>query len=360
MDTTAVLNRLSLSLLNDEKIKFEDWLMIYKSKDDVFIHHLLSKCLARLASAKLITFESLLQINSHCLSHQCHFFTLLVKANSDCSSQTREWIELQVLQNCDDHCLCEILQLLQNLASNNQQPSSDLIVSITQFVLLHYKKCTLSQYLDLILIILSSSSLTSQMLIVLKEQFLSDKRVIFNILKEPIQPGASFKSVTSLILLRKYILIRLKLLHKDTQIDYIKKEIDSIERLLKQLNFQTDNLFVELFLDEDAKLLSALVTLFDIYFKLDEQMVHSLMNHFLNSISYDESILLDWMISDQDTATLLLELLLEYLKRSSPPMIRNETKVTLSQLFQKISSASQKNLFPFNPRALLKFADRLK
>jgi hypothetical protein len=152
------------------------------------------------------------------------------------------------------------------------------------------------------------------------------------------------------------------------QVDYTTKQdnnllsIESIVKSkLKSSRFDKQwQWLITLFVDEDALLLSSVLIVAQILSGIhDHQAIQELMAAFFEAIHHDVNVLIDWLCSDDETATLLLRLLM-YCLKIDEVTYTDDVKRTLSELNNKISSLTSKGLFPYNVNPLIKLLTKVE
>ena len=166
------------------------------------------------------------------------------------------------------------------------------------------------------------------------------------------------------VLLRQVVLLFLLTLSSDLVMNsisdnVIKDRLNIVSQLVRNKcpKFIENNWIVKLFIEEDEQLLSAVYCLIRLG---DNQMSHFIINAFIESIDFDSSVLLD-MLCDEQTATLLLKILLIFLKLSDiSTNISINIKNVLLELRDKMQRLTAKQLFPYNVNPLMKLLNKLR
>jgi len=161
----------------------------------------------------------------------------------------------------------------------------------------------------------------------------------------------STKTSPALLLFLLVSLDRIKVSSRHDFPSLFSKMTSFVQSLCPEKDIQNPKDLLQLFLDEDDKLIElcfGLVTLVD-----EEGEIHSLMHQFLQHINFDAQVLLDWLTSDQETSLPLLKLLLFYLKQPKE-LVTSQTQATLKSLADKLVKLSDKKLLPFDFKPLLR------
>ena len=350
-------------------LTFQQWIQIKETTDDRYTLNMLKICLSKL-NPMPTTLRPLIDSNWHCSNELAAYLLQLLEFNRFFLPEISEWIEsAEYVATCSSmsHCLCDTLKLCKTLVENECPMTSELLSKLTELISLDSAKCIVSTYLDL-LINISDRLEHVDAIESWVQNYLCAK--LFNV---QVLSTVSFVHISDTSIFRKYILTSLLTLKtsakrhgSEERMDDVRLRLATLERSVQESlgDEAADGCpFVKLFIEHDAMLLTSSICLQDIYVAIGLELEsHKFLNSLLRAIQFDEDVLIDWLLSDQDTAVLTLELLVKYLKlagNENQPCLHDETRTVLSKLYQKLLKKIGRNLFPYNVKPLMKLLGRV-
>ena len=276
---------------------------------------------------------------------------------------------------CDDHCICNICETMVQIICLTTEENVDQLLLRLIGLISKQKRCFIYKLIELMIYIIKESdencsSIQTISIWVFQQNFFSE---VINISDQFYGFGGKYLSDhevmdcdydCDVVLLRESVLLFLMISSSES---FMKSNSDSVikERFKyvtefvrnKCPKFDTNDWIIKLFIEEDEQLLSAIYCLVRLG---DNQLSHFIMNAFIESIDCDSSVLLD-MLCDEQTATLLLKLLLIFLKLNDiSNNISISVKNVLLELRHKMQRLTEKQLFPYNVKPLMRLLNKLK
>lgn len=184
-------------------------------------------------------------------------------------------------------------------------------------------------------------------------------------------------------LIRCYILLVLKILSiqdsdKQECYKFLFNHLNLLKSRIENIDLQNENFpikwLIEIFITEDSELFEMFNHILLLYSTTkindhneSEFLIHKLFEHFITkSIYNDSSVILDMLLTDQETASIVLQFLIAYLRilsfhRKQFPLLQLFSSIVqmFKELEQKIQKLNQKNLFPYNPKPLLRLLNNI-
>lgn len=178
-------------------------------------------------------------------------------------------------------------------------------------------------------------------------------------------------------LIRVYVLLILKYQSKIYNVQSYELIVRHLNLLMsKKITLETNSTsqtfpvewLIDVFISEDSELFELLYQILLLYGAKQpetDQLIHRLFLQFIQSINYDASVLLEMLCTEDTTATTVLQFLLVYLKispfqqKQSIPSWMKPIVLALTELMTKIQKLNDKNLFPYNPKPLLRLLNNL-
>ncbi|XP_015792933.1 uncharacterized protein LOC107369481 [Tetranychus urticae] len=347
-----------------ERIPLSEWLDSYNSAKDGHLKYILHKCIPYTDS---LNCQAILDhVEADCPYEKCDLLSQLINLGSADQELIMEWLLLQVetqTPRCKGHCVCSLIKLATEMIKRKMQwPISS---SINLLKLVNNQRCGLDCYLDFILVLIESKlndhGYLEELLSVL-ESNLNPKDYLPLDGTVDDQPEIIFKEISNSMLLRKLLLPRLIILSQlgptKLEVQSLNQQIKSMEDLISNAIHWSHHPFIDLYLEEDSMMLECLNSLIKVLAQTNEPAAHIIMQAFLDSINHDVSIYIEWL-SDPESADKSLRVLLTYLKL---PNINSQcsamVKLFFNHLFKRIDGLWKKQLFPYNPSALLKYQEK--
>lgn len=147
---------------------------------------------------------------------------------------------------------------------------------------------------------------------------------------------------------------------KDSLINSWNRLRESIEEASSSESSSSKHWLVSLMLDDDTHLLNSAFLFSSILLKLFPTVkedalkeIHQFISSFFDAIANDYHVLLDWLTDDEETAVLLLQFLLFYLKVDPSQREENVTRV-LNELHKSLDLLTRSSVMPFDVRPLMR------
>ena len=182
-------------------------------------------------------------------------------------------------------------------------------------------------------------------------------------------------------LIRCYILLVLKILSiqdsdKQECYRFLFNHLNLLKSRIENIDLQNENFpikwLIEIFITEDSELFEMFNHILLLYSTTkinnneSEFLIHKLFEHFITkSIYNDSSVILDMLLTDQETASNVLQFLIAYLRilsfhrKQFPLQLFSSIVQMFKELEQKIQKLNEKNLFPYNPKPLLRLLNNI-
>lgn len=289
------------------------------------------------------------------------------------------WQSFHTICNDNHHCCCDSLKLIQKLIPiliDNDNTDCDNLIQqlIESFRNQTMSRCIVEQWLRLSSILISEKKFPKASYYLKQRIFdytiLNDYLCYFqngkdftgNIWNPTIvsSNNSSIEIQYDCILIRSYLILLLKSFNSNEYDLFVQHLTNLISKLDKQKVDDHFQWLIEVFLSEDSELFEMLYLTVMFDQTSNNFIIHQLFHKFIKSISYDPSVLLDMLCTDDETATIFLRFLLVYLKISfdshqdTQIVLLNQIKEVLTKLRNKINKLDQQRLFPYNPKPLLK------
>jgi hypothetical protein len=390
-ERNSLLICLNQILVNDSKIQLNDDLIhllfkIYCNHFDVYVKHICGKLLINFLINNDLNYNSLFQFNEwHCFpqlskllndllnkipKEECVGYQSLVDNILD---KLRQFCETNSL--CEIHCLCYTLEVVNHIFSQtDDQNLNNIVLTFVKLFNHKQKRCFDQKFFDLLISIAKDNENKPNSMNSIFEWIFEENLIeSINISDQFYCFGGEYLSEMSeknefecdVIILRKFTLLYLICLSSQSVIEstnnhIIYNRLRNICRFVRSKcnKMSENNWIIELFIEEDEQLLTALYCILKLN---NNQMSHYLMNEFIEAIDCDHSVLLDMLCNDDETATHLLKLLLIYLKLNDITInIATNARNVLLELCHKIERLTLKKLFPYNVKPLLKLLNKLK
>lgn len=311
----------------------------------------------------------------HCLSQYC-FYHKEYYGSHDPSAEVMLKLYVMIERKmksydgehdiCSNHCFCSVYQLLWKIEKYHPIDSK-LLEGLTK---IEGKRCCMFYQLEVYDAICSHDHLTTDAQNIIWSKIMTEFQSAEFIPTTPGFTSSDEKSPYDIIILRKFVLILLKIMKfkRDQDENWFRECMTRIETVVTSclnIGSESEEWIIQLFLDEDCKLLSACHSMIIISSELmhDVERCHSLMQSLFVSISSRGSseLLLDWLTTDDETSINSLQLLLSYMKlhEGIHDGMKDETKNVLIELNEKIVTLSSRDLFPFRAEPLLKHLRKL-
>lgn len=364
-------------------------LEIHCTHSDSYVKYICGKVIIKCVTEDKLDINCLLRFQCwHCFPHLSKLLSDLLHESSkekcDAIHTNLNYILLKLSQLCEPnyifcqkHCLCYTIELFDGIYSEiNDQNLNQIVLNLIKLFDNRQKRCFDNKFLNLLNSIVKeceNNSITIKSISewIFDQNFLSDGINICNTL---YGFGGKYSSDNNehndeyecdVIILRKLTLLYLNtlsspLIMRSTSNDIINTRLQNISDLVRnKCNKMSGNdCFIELFIEEDVQLLNALYSIIKLN---DNQLSHLLMSKFIEAIHSDNSVLLDMLCNDDETATNLLQLLLIYLKLTDiTTNIAINVRNVLLELCDKIERLTSKKLFPYNVKPLIRLLNKLR
>ena len=302
---------------------------------------------------------------------QCSGFEVIVKEvlSKICVlNQTTE-------QLCEEHCLCSTCDILVDVISHSDDSDiNQIIVNLLSLSRIVQKRCYIRKLINLLVFTVKQNDKISLSIKTICD-FVFDKKSLFartnlsDVLHAFGGQYLSDKDVEldndykcDVVVLRQTSLLMLLTLSHQSGLVCNQQQRERLN-LISQFVMKTCEQFddsdwpIKLFIEEDEQLLTALHCLIGLS---DTETSHLLMDAFIVSIGCDSSVLLDMLCSDEQTATILLKLLLIYLKLTDiMTNVSVNVRNVLNELREKMQRLATKQLFPYNVKPLIRLLNKL-
>lgn len=307
-----------------------------------------------------LSITSLLEYDDwHCVSQCCSVLSHLCVGNE---SKISSWL-MNVQQNlsltCSRHCSCQIFKLISLFSMNNNL----LILYDTLLPCCpRNRHCFVIPCLTMLNSSITSSTSHEQLTQIIDRlqhlrQFLPQDKE--NFIGQIIPTDSSYCSPQ----VGFYALTCLKVIALEgTNMEWKRKQFFNLNDMIFNEN-KTDSAsdliklvvrLVQVFEDDDGKLILATKCIMEIVWDISDcpLAAHQLFEEFLRVIRYDQSVLMDWMTSEE-TSVEMLSLLLMYVKGESSGM-SDSVRHVLRELRTGVQRLAERKVFPYNVWPLLR------
>lgn len=272
---------------------------------------------------------------------------------------------------CEEHCLCCVCDTLVAIVTHSDDSIlNQILIDLFKLFERLKKRCFIRKLINLLVFIAKQNDSNTLSMRTISELAFSQKsslqRIDFSnglhafggryLSDKDTQMKSEYEC--DVVLLRQTTLLMLLCLaHIGGQQSC--QRLDSVSRFVRNTSpmFDVNDWPIKLFIEEDEQLLCALQCLICLS---DSKTSHFLMDAFVLSIGCDSGVLLDMLCSDEQTATVLLKLLIIYLKLDDLVTdVAANVRNVLLELREKMKRLTTKQLFPYNVKPLIRLLNKL-